>query len=272
MANHLLSRAARLFFGEVWYPRYNGTPANGSQTGHLNGGAEVTMCYLHPFGAPAAIDTNALIAAATSTELPNTATTTYTTATSGTSPLDDAGLPTVASLQMANGATQSVWVLDVPRAITATMTHASAVVASSLVVSGYDQYGEAMSELFTFTAGTTSKSVAGKKAFKWILSYAITAAGDATANTLNVGWNDVLGLPFRFTDKNDVLPMGNGAPDASATVVIADDTTATTSTGDVRGTIDFNTASDGTKLFKALMMKVDRSGPDHFLCFGVAQA
>lgn len=264
MATHNLSRATDgLFAGDVYYARYH--------TGDTaKSGLPVDPPIWVNFGAPAAIDTNALIAAATSTELPNAATTTYTTATSGTSPLDDAGLPATATIQDSNGVSRSVWVLDVPRAITGTMTHGTSVVASSMIVSGFDVYCEPMTELFTFTATGTSKSVAGKKAFKYILSYAITAAGDATANTLNVGWNDVIGLPFRFDNKNRVIPLGNGALDASATLVVADDTSpATNATGDVRGTVDFATASDGTKLFAAVLYPPSRS--DRTLAFGVAQ-
>lgn len=263
MGSHNISRGDPISVGDVYYERFH--TADG-----LKCGVTADFPVYINFGAPLAIDTNALIAAATGAELPNTATTTYTTATSGTSPLDDAGLPAVASVQMADGSLQSVWVQDVPRAITGTMTHGSAVVASSLIITGYDVYGELMTELFTFTAGTTSKSVAGKKAFKWIKSYAITAAADATANTLNVGFNDVLGLPFRMSEKNRFLPMGNGAPDASATLVIADDTAATNATGDVRGTVDFNTASDAVKLFAGWLIPSNRQ--TKALAFGVTQA
>lgn len=264
MATHNLSRATDgLFAGDVYYARYHTADTAKS-------GLPVDPPIWVNLGAPAAIDTNALIAAATSTELPDTATKTYTTATSGTTPLDDAGLPAVATITDANGVSRSVWVLDVPRAITGTMTHGSAVVASTMIISGYDVYGEPMTELFTFTAGTTSKSVAGKKAFKYILSYAITAASDATANTLNVGWNDVIGLPFRIDRKDRLVPIGNGALDASATIVVADDTSpATNATGDVRGTIDFASASDATKLYAAWMQPSSRS--DRTLGFGVAQ-
>lgn len=265
MANHNISRADMLFAGDVYYARYNTEDRHGA-------GIRGDLPLFHDFGAPLALDTNALVAAATGAELPNANTITYTAATSGTSPLDDAGLPTVSSVVMADGTTQSVWVLDKARNITSTATHGSAVVAMTMLVSGYDTFGEPMSELHTYTAGGTSKasSTGTKKAFKYIKSYAITSASDATANTLNVGFGDVLGFPFAFTDKNKIIPMGNGALDASATLVIADVAAATTTTGDIRGTIDFATASDGTKTFAAWMILASRSVKE--TAFGVTQA
>lgn len=263
MATHNLSRCTDgLYAGDVYYARYH--TADGAKAG-----LPVDLPARIDFGAPLAIDTNALIAAATSTELPNTETKTYTTATSGSSPIDDAGLPTVATIVDATGVSRSVWVLDVPRAITGTVTHSTSIVACTMIVSGFDVYGEAMTELFTYTATGTSKSVAGKKAFKYILSYAITAASDSTANTLNVGWNDVLGLPFRIDRKDRISAFSDGAADA-ATIVIAVDTTATNATGDVRGTVDFATASDAAKFFSVLMIPASRA--DRTLGFGVAQA
>lgn len=262
MSTHNLSRADTLYAGDAYYARFH--------TGDTaKSGLPMDMPIWVDFGAPLAIDTNALVAAATSTELPNANTVTYTTATTGTSPLDDAGLPTVATIIDANGVSRSVWTLDVPRNITLTATHGSSLVAMTLTVSGYDVYGEPMSELFTITATGTSKTATGKKAFKYILSYAFTSASDATANTANVGFADVLGLPYRIDRKERLIPWGNGAIEVATTVVADDTSPATTSTGDVRGTIDFNSASDATKKFVVWMVPVNRQ--DRTLAFGVAQ-
>lgn len=268
MSKHTLSRADVLYAGASYYPRYNDGSADRADTG-----LPVSLPIRHDFGAPLAIDTNALVAAATSTELPNATTATYTTATSGTSPLDDAGLPSTATIVDATGVSRSVWVLDVPRNVTLAVTHNSSIVAITLLVSGFDQYGEAMSELFSITATGTSKSAAGKKAFKYILSYTFTSAGNATADTANVGFADVLGLPYRIDRKDRVVPFADGALDASATIVVADDTaTATTTTGDVRGTIDFATASDAAKFFSAILYPGSTARGDRTLAFGVVQA
>lgn len=218
-------------------------------------------------GSPGVGVADYLVKAATSTEMPNASTKTYTPATDNTSPLD--GAAAAPSTIFMDGADRLVWVLDVPRALTGVMTHSSSVVASSCVISGYDQYMKPMSELMTFTATGTSKTVAGKKAFKYVSSIAITAAGDATANTLNLGTNEVLGLPYKLTKLADFLHNGTYFNDVlestAATVVKADATSpATTSTGDVRGTVDVNSTLDGSAI--SVIFIADKTTP-----LGVAQ-
>lgn len=182
-------------------------------------------------GSPIALDADSFVKAATSTELPNAATKTYTVATSGTSPLD---------------AANTTWVLDSARNITAACTHASSVVAMTILISGKDIYGASMSEQLSITATGTSKTAAGAKAFKTITSIAITSAGDATTNTLNIGHGDVLGLPYVMA-KNTILREWRAGVVATAGTIVAAVTTdpATVSTGDVRGTVLPNAACDG---------------------------
>jgi hypothetical protein len=102
--------------------------------------------YLKSWGAPAAIVNNALVSAATGAELPNANTITYTTATDATSPLDGTSKPTVTTITDINGTSRSIWPLDVARALKLTVTHGSSIVALSLLVSGYDEYGQPMTE------------------------------------------------------------------------------------------------------------------------------
>lgn len=192
-------------------------------------------------GAPITLDADGLIKAATSTELPDTETVTYTFPDDGgTSPVD--------------GANQT-GILDVPRNITVATTHGSSVVAMTIVVTGTDYYGDIISETIAVAATGTSQSDAGAKAFKTVTSIAITAAADAEANTVNIGWGDVLGLPYR-ADNGTVFAFfaDNTEELASATVVVADTNTATGTTGDVRGTITPNTACDGSVNYYALMI------------------
>ena len=113
-----------------------------------------------------------------------------------------------------------------------------------------DAWRQKLIETLTITATGTSKAAAGLKAFKSIESIAIASAGDATTNTLNLGWGDVLGLPYRLVQKADILRVYfNGTVDNSATVVAADATDpATATTGDVRGTVDTASASDGSEV------------------------
>lgn len=212
-------------------------------------GAPVNFLSILSLGSPIALDANGLINAATSTELPNTETVTYTTADDGSSPFDNAATPAPASVTMADGVAYSVWTLDVARNITAAVTHGSSVVAMTIVVTGFDAWGVAVSETLTIAATGTSQSAAGKKAFKHVYSIAITAAADAEANTLNLGWGDVLGLSYKLSNKADVIAFFNGAQDTAPTVVAAVTTSpATATTGDVRGTIVPGSACDGSEV------------------------
>lgn len=141
----------------------------------------------------------------------------------------------VRSVTTAGGAT--VLQLDCPRAVKVNCS----TTARAFTVSGYDYYGQAMSE--TITVAVAGTAVTGKKAFFQISS--ATIAGSATA--VVIGTSDKLGLPVRVFNvsyiasvkSNDTLAQDTG------TFVAADTATATTTTGDVRGTYAPATASDG---------------------------
>lgn len=209
-------------------------------------------------GTPVVAVTDAFIKAATGAELPNATTTTYTfTGTAiGVSPQDG---------------TYSTGVADVPRNITVAVTHASSIVATTILVTGKDKYGVTMSEAFSITATGTSKSAAGKKAFKSVTTIAITSAGDSTGNTVNIGFGDVLGACYRVAAGGFIHGAFNGVKEATqGTFVDADATTATTTTGDVRGTYDPNGTLDGAK--RVVLVYVSKNGPNDSDGFGVTQA
>ena len=71
----------------------------------------------------------------------------------------------------------------------------SGAATSTVRVRGYDWLGQAMSELFTLNGTTT---VIGVKAFKYISAVVIVTT--TAAETINVGWNDRLGLPYKAHD------------------------------------------------------------------------
>ena len=262
MSKHHLTHASEIYYGDSYDAALfalNGRP-----------GVPIHPLTKVTIGSPVAASAAAFISAATTTEMPSASTITYTTATDNTSPLD--GAIAAPATKFLNGADVLVWSLDVPRALTATMTHNSSIVACTMIVSGYDMYGAPMTELYTFPATGTSTTVAGKKAFKYIFSFAITSAGVATTNTLNVGFGDVLGLPYSLPAKSDLLTNGvffNEVLEATApTVVIAVSTTATNATGDVRGTVDLNSALDGSAV--SLWYRTDPTSRTSLL--GVPQA
>lgn len=112
----------------------------------------------------------------------------------------------------------------------------------SFLVVGYDLYGYPMSEAIT---GANAGVASGVKAFKYITS--ITPSG-AAASTVTAGTGDVFGLPIR----SDFFPFtrifwNNAAITAATGFTAAVTTTATTTTGDIRGTYNVQSASDGTK-------------------------
>lgn len=256
---HTITAADDVFMGDAFFAGYSPDGRRGVQMSHI---------LVKDYGAPIAADANYLITAATSTELPNNATITYTPATNGTSPLDDATRAAVSTI-VVNGANVPVFVIPTPTALVLAVTHGSSIVAMTALVSGYDEYFQPMSELFTITATGTSKSAAGLKAFRYVSSIAFTSAGNATTNTANLGTSDVFGLPIRCAKKGNFIVYVDGNIDA-ATKVVADATTATTSTGDVRGTWDPASAADGTKQYVVWMVVADHSTKE--AAFGVTQA
>ena len=149
----------------------------------------------------------------------------------------------VKSVTTAGGVT--VLQLDCPRAVQLTTASGTIVTSRTITVSGYDYYGQAMSE--AIATGTTSSAVAnvaGKKAFFQISS--ITISG-ALPVAITVGTTDVLGLPVRVFNVSYVASVksNNTLAQDAGTFVAADQATATTTTGDVRGTYAPATASNG---------------------------
>lgn len=123
------------------------------------------------------------------------------------------------------------------------LTYTLGAAPQAITVSGYDYYGQAMSEAITSSAAV-STAVNGKKAFFQISS--ITTAG-ATGTALTVGTTDILGLPVRVFNVAYIASVKTNSTLAqdTGTFVAADTSTATTTTGDVRGTYVPGTASDG---------------------------
>lgn len=132
-----------------------------------------------------------------------------------------------------------------PRNVVAAWTNTAII-----TIVGTDEYGSIMTE--TSASGT---SHTGKKAFKTITS--ITP--NATVTGFTAGNGTVIGLPYR-ADVGDVLSARQTGANDAATVVAADTTSpATGTTGDVRGTVAFASAPDGTKTYKVLLKVADPS-------------
>lgn len=146
------------------------------------------------------------------------------------------------------------------------ITTASGDTAVYTVV-GYDVYGYPMSEAITANGATT---VSGVKAFKYIAS--VTPVGTVGA-TITVGTGDVYGFPLFSNSFYDVEIAWNAASIVATTGYTAGvATTATTTTGDVRGTYAVQSASDGSKRLAIYQSPSAVVAASAFGLFGTAQA
>ena len=128
------------------------------------------------------------------------------------------------------------------RNIVITVTHGSAVVAMNGIITGTGIDGKNLTEAWSVTAGTTSKTFTGKKAFKTVTSITETIAATAAANTIIAGDGVVFGLSTMCDIPSAVKEMAAGSLVTNGTIVAA----STASTADPRGTYAPNSAPNGT--------------------------
>lgn len=140
-----------------------------------------------------------------------------------------------------NGATAGV--LDVPRNVVASWT-----TAATVLVTGTDAQGQVQSEALSTPGGST-----GKKTFATITS--IVPSVSITALVVTTG--NKLGLPFAVRSGDVFSTLLADAADASVLVAADGTYPATTTTGDVRGTLAPAGAFDGVKFFSALIKPID---------------
>lgn len=154
----------------------------------------------------------------------------------------------------------SVIQLDVPRTISVTIG-AGTIADTAITVSGFDIYGQPMSEVIQ-TGTTQSTAVLGKKAFYQVSSVAVAGA---VGGTVAIGTSNTLGIPVRLTDRGYAARIGwdSALADDAGVLVVADTATATTTTGDVRGTYAPSTDPNGTKrLVMGILLPAIAVGPD----------
>jgi hypothetical protein len=166
----------------------------------------------------------------------------------------------------------AVYQLDCPRAVVVT-TGAGSPVTSNFTVSGYDFYGQPMTELIA-SGAVASTATAGKKAFYQVTSITGTVG---TVVTITFGTTQIIGLPVRLLDIGYVSRNGWSGVLANdtGTFLSAVTTSATNVTGDVRGTYNPSTVPDGVKrLVISILMSGISVGPNATRAgaFGVTQA
>ena len=126
------------------------------------------------------------------------------------------------------------------------LTYTLGVAPVTATISGYDYYGQAMTNTIT-SSSAISTTVSGLKAFYQISSISVSGA---TGTAITVGTTDKLGLPLRVYDAGylDRVGWNNTLANDAGTFTAADmTTTATSSTGDVRGTYIPSSATNGIK-------------------------
>ena len=126
-------------------------------------------------------------------------------------------------------------------------------------ISGRDYLGQAMKESITLSG---TGVIAGLKAFKYVDSIAI--ATGAASDTVDVGWADLLGIPYAGTSLLSDTENGVVAAGALTAAITTDPQTATT--GDPRGTFDAASASNGSIIseIRYLCNTSDLHGVEHY--------
>jgi hypothetical protein len=160
--------------------------------------------------------------------------------------------------------------LDCPRAVSIFLTTGGT--ARTYTVTGYDVYGQSMTEQITTVAAATTS---GNKAFWQIVS--VVGAGGGSTTAVTVGTTDKLGSAVRILDRGYVVHAGynNTLADDAGTLTPAVTSTANATSGDVRGTFLPSSATDGTKrLVLTIALPAIAVGPNatRIGAFGVTQA
>lgn len=120
---------------------------------------------------------------------------------------------------------------------TISMTGVTALTYSAYV-QGYDLYGYPMAEVISLAAQTTTM---GKKAFKYIRS--ITSGTNSGTQQLSFGLADSVGVPLRMDTFSEATVRWNNTEAANSNGYnFAATSTANSTSGDVRGSIQLSTA------------------------------
>lgn len=138
-----------------------------------------------------------------------------------------------------------------------------------VTIKGADWYGYPMSQ--TITLGAGANTVNSTKAFKFITS---VTPGFSDTHAISVGTADGFGLNLAADFFGDVVIYWNGIRTLLATFTAAVTTTASATTGDVRGIFIPPDAADGTKrldIFVTPSLARITQNPQSTGLFGVPQ-
>jgi hypothetical protein len=141
------------------------------------------------------------------------------------------------------------------------LTFSNALTAVTVTVSGYDYYGQAMTQAIT-TSASSAGTAASTKTFYQISGVKISSA---SGGSLTLGTGNVLGSPIRITDAGYITSVGwsNTLARDAGTFVAAVLTTASSTTGDVRGTYTPSSNPNGSaRLVMTISLPALGAGPN----------
>lgn len=122
---------------------------------------------------------------------------------------------------------------------------ASGAATSTVTVHGHDYLGQPMQETLTLNGAV---SVVGVKMFRHVNR---VVAGVTAATTIDVGWGNVLGLPYKLL-KSDAEFVSGAVPADAGTLTAGNDTTVSATTSEPRGKYapHANNVPNGTRTYR----------------------
>jgi hypothetical protein len=112
-----------------------------------------------------------------------------------------------------------------------------------MVVTGTNLNGEVITETITLTSATPAL---GAKAFKTVTN--INLPIKAGSETIDVGWGDILGLPYMLSAKPILWAADDGVIETTVPTVVVDADELE------KNTIDLHTAMDGSVITIAMIL------------------
>ncbi|MEA4869903.1 MAG: hypothetical protein VB062_04615 [Christensenella sp.] len=129
--------------------------------------------------------------------------------------------------------------------VTVAATTAGHVKAAAIVVTGKNLAGDTITESFTPTVDTPATLV-GAKAFASVTSVAVPAQ-DGDSVTVDVGFGQLIGLPYKLSKKRVLLTLNDGVVDTAPTLTISASALES-------NTVDFNGSLDGSVMDMSLIV------------------
>lgn len=129
--------------------------------------------------------------------------------------------------------------------VTVAATTAGHVKAAAIVVTGKNLADETITESFTPTVDTPA-TIVGAKAFKSITSVAVPPQ-DGDSVTVDVGFGQLIGLPYKLAKKRVILTLNDGVVDTAPALTISASALES-------NTVDFNGSLDGSVMDMSIIV------------------